>query len=256
VKQYRFKPAFEDGKPVPVELNVEVNFKIMESPAKDAAGAPAPAPPAGPNISSIDYKGLNSVTIQEVASRFNQDGIGLSLETPYDVARVARAAAVLKQLLAEHGHPNAIVTVSTQSIPPGAIAIQFNVKEGPKGTAATPNAAPASGPAVPAPSAPQQYSGVPVRKIGGGVTEPELIHKTDPEFSAEAKKAKFNGIVLVNLIVDAKGRPQNVHVLRGVGMGLDEKAIKAVKQYKFKPAMEGGKPVPVGLNVEINFQIF
>ena len=256
VKQYRFKPAFEDGKPVPVELNVEVNFKIMESPAKDAAGAPAPAPPAGPNIRSIDYKGLNSVTIQEVASRFNQDGIGLSLETPYDVARVARAAAVLKQLLAEHGHPNAIVTVSTQSIPPGAIAIQFNVKEGPKGTAATPNAAPASGPAVPAPSAPQQYSGVPVRKIGGGVTEPELIHKTDPEFSAEAKKAKFNGIVLVNLIVDAKGRPQNVHVLRGVGMGLDEKAIKAVKQYKFKPAMEGGKPVPVGLNVEINFQIF
>jgi TonB family protein len=256
VKQYRLKPAFEEGKPVPVELNVEVNFKIMESPAKDAAGAPAPAPPAGPNIRSIDYKGLNSVTIQEVASRFNQDGIGLSLETPYDVARVARAAAVLKQLLAEHGHPNAIVTVSTQSIPPGAIAIQFNVKEGPKGTAATPNAAPASDPAVPAPSAPQEYGGVQVRKIGGGVSQPMLIHKTDPEFSAEAKKAKFNGIVLVNLIVDAKGKPQNVHVLRGVGMGLDEKAIKAVKQYKFKPAMEGGKPVPVGLNVEINFQIF
>jgi TonB family protein len=268
VKQYRFKPATEDGKPVAKELNIEVNFNIFDSPeAKAVAGTPneppvievsaqMPAAPAGPNIRSIDYRGLNSVTIQEVGSRFSQDGIELRLETPYDVARVARAAAVLKQLLAEHGHPNAIVTVSTQSIPPGAIAIQFNVKEGPKGTAATPNAAPASDPAVPAPSAPQQYSGVPVRKIGGGVTEPELIHKTDPEFSAEAKKAKFNGIVLVNLIVDAKGKPQNVHVLRGVGMGLDEKAIKAVKQYKFKPAMEGGKPVPVGLNVEINFQIF
>ena len=67
---------------------------------------------------------------------------------------------------------------------------------------------------------------------------------------------KFKGIVLVNLIVDAKGKPQDVHVLRGVGMGLDEKAIKAVKQYKFKPALLGGKPVPVELNVEINFQMF
>ncbi len=256
VRQYKFKPAMEDGKPVPVELNVEVDFKVMDSPENGSTGASAPAPPAGPNIRSIDYKGLNSITLHDVADRFRRDGIGLSLETPYDVARVARAAAVLKQLLAEHGHPNAIVTVSTQSIPPGAIAIQFNVKEGPKGTAAAPNAAPASDPAVPAQSAPQQYSGVPVRKIGGGVTEPELIHKTDPEFSAEAKKAKFNGIVLVNFIVDAKGKPQNVRVLRGVGMGLDEEAIKAVKQYKFKPAMEDGKPVPVGLNVEINFQMF
>jgi TonB family protein len=242
----------EDGKPVPVELNVEVDFKVMDSPENGSTGASAPAPPAGPNIRSIDYKGLNSITLHDVADRFRRDGIGLSLETPYDVARVARATAVLKQLLAEHGHPNAIVTVSTQSIPPGAIAIQFNVKEGPKGTAAAPNAAPASDPAVPAQSAPQQYSGVPVRKIGGGVTEPELIHKTDPE----SKKAKFNGIVLVNFIVDAKGKPQNVRVLRGVGMGLDEEAIKAVKQYKFKPAMEDGKPVPVGLNVEINFQMF
>ena len=64
------------------------------------------------------------------------------------------------------------------------------------------------------------------------------------------------GIVLVNLIVDQNGMPQNVHVLRGVGMGLDEKAVEAVKQYRFKPAREDGKPVAVELNVEVNFQIF
>jgi outer membrane biosynthesis protein TonB len=52
------------------------------------------------------------------------------------------------------------------------------------------------------------------------------------------------------------GCPQNVHVLRGVGMGLDERAIAAVKQYKFKPAMQGGRPVAVELNVEVDFQIF
>ena len=95
-----------------------------------------------------------------------------------------------------------------------------------------------------------------LRRIGGGVSAPQLIFQVDPEFSEEARKAKFMGIVTVNLIVDAAGRPQNVHVLRGVGMGLDEKAVEAVKQYKFKPAMEAGKPVPVELNVEVNFQIF
>jgi protein TonB len=95
-----------------------------------------------------------------------------------------------------------------------------------------------------------------LRHIGGGVSSPVVIYQVDPEFSEEARKAKFMGVVLVNLIVDTQGRPQNVHILRGVGMGLDENAIKAVQQYRFKPAMEGGKPVPVELNVEVNFQIF
>ena len=95
-----------------------------------------------------------------------------------------------------------------------------------------------------------------IRHVGGGVSEPELIYKVDPEFSEEARKAKFMGIVLVNLIVDTRGMPQNVHILRGVGMGLDEKAVEAVRQYRFKPAMESGHPVPVQVNVEVNFQIF
>jgi protein TonB len=95
-----------------------------------------------------------------------------------------------------------------------------------------------------------------LRKIGGGVSTPVVIYQVEPEFSEEARKAKFMGVVLVNLIVDAHGLPQNVHTLRGVGMGLDEKAVEAVRQYRFKPAMEGGKPVPVELNVEVNFQIF
>ena len=93
-------------------------------------------------------------------------------------------------------------------------------------------------------------------KIGGGVSEPVLIYKVDPEFSEEARRAKFMGIVTVNLIVDQNGNPQNVHLLRGVGMGLDQKAIEAVKQYKFRPARYNGKPVAVQLNVEVNFQIF
>ncbi|HEX3570549.1 MAG TPA: TonB family protein [Acidobacteriaceae bacterium] len=95
-----------------------------------------------------------------------------------------------------------------------------------------------------------------LRRVGGGVSSPEVIFKVEPEFSEEARKAKFMGVVTVNLIVDTKGLPQNVRVIRGVGMGLDEKALEAVRQYKFKPAMENGHPVPVQVNVEVNFQIF
>jgi protein TonB len=95
-----------------------------------------------------------------------------------------------------------------------------------------------------------------VRRVGGGVSAPVLTYQVDPEYSEEARKAKFMGVVTVNLIVDEHGNPTQVRVLRGAGMGLDEKAKEAVMQYRFKPAMEGGKPVPVELNVEVNFQIF
>jgi TonB family protein len=95
----------------------------------------------------------------------------------------------------------------------------------------------------------------PLRRVGGGVSQPMLIYKVDPQFSEESKKAEFSGVVLINFIVDTNGLPRNVHVRRGVGMGLDENAVAAVKQYKFSPAMEDGKPVPVELNVEVSFQI-
>jgi protein TonB len=95
-----------------------------------------------------------------------------------------------------------------------------------------------------------------LRHVGGGVSAPVPIYTVEPEFSEEARKAKFMGVVTVNLIVGANGLPQNVHVVRGVGMGLDEKAVEAVKQYRFTPAKEAGKPVAVEMNVEVNFQIF
>jgi protein TonB len=92
--------------------------------------------------------------------------------------------------------------------------------------------------------------------LGGSVRPPVLTFQPDPEFSEEARKAKFSGNVLVYLIVDEHGNPTHVRVQRGVGMGLDEKAVEAVRQYKFKPATEGGKPVKVDLTIDVNFQIF
>jgi TonB family protein len=102
----------------------------------------------------------------------------------------------------------------------------------------------------------ESASGVVPKKIGGGVSAPVLIYSVPPEYSEQAKKEKVGGTVLVNFWVDEQGRTKHVRVLRGVGDGLDEKALEAVKQYKFSPAMEGGKPVLVELKTEVNFKIF
>jgi protein TonB len=94
-----------------------------------------------------------------------------------------------------------------------------------------------------------------MQHIGGGVSSPVVLHQVEPEFSEEARKAKFSGNVLVYLFVDPDGKPSHVRVVKPVGMGLDEKAVEAVRQYRFKPAMKDGKPVQVDLYVEVNFQI-
>jgi TonB family protein len=109
---------------------------------------------------------------------------------------------------------------------------------------------------VPRASTDFQYMMPGVKSIGGDVSAPMVLYQVDPEFSEEARAAKMMGTVTVGLIVDEDGRPEDVHVVRGVGYGLDQKAVEAVSQYKFKPAMENGQPVMVGLNIEVNFQIF
>ncbi len=92
--------------------------------------------------------------------------------------------------------------------------------------------------------------------VGGSVSSPKLIYGPEPEFSDEARRQKYQGVVVVSIIVDAQGNPQRPRIVRALGMGLDEKALEAVKQYKFRPAMQGGKPIPVEINIEVNFQLF
>lgn len=96
-----------------------------------------------------------------------------------------------------------------------------------------------------------------VYHVGGGISAPVAINAPEAEFSDEARRAKYQGVCLVSLIVDAQGNPQNPRVVRPLGMGLDEKALEAVRQYKFKPALKNGRtPVPVMITVEINFRLY
>ena len=92
--------------------------------------------------------------------------------------------------------------------------------------------------------------------VGGGVSPPRPIYKPDPEFSEEARKAKYQGVCTLGMIVGVDGRPTNIRVLSSLGMGLDEKAIEAVKNWKFEPAMKDGHPVRVEIAVEVDFHLY
>ncbi|MFB3814450.1 MAG: energy transducer TonB [Terriglobales bacterium] len=93
-------------------------------------------------------------------------------------------------------------------------------------------------------------------RVGGGVSPPRVIEDPNPEFSEEARKAKYQGTVILWLIVGVDGRAHDIRIQRSIGMGLDEKAIEAVRRWRFEPGRKDGHPVPVQINVEVNFRLY
>jgi protein TonB len=92
-------------------------------------------------------------------------------------------------------------------------------------------------------------------RIGGGVTAPTVIFKVEPEYSEEARKAKWQGAVMLSLVVDENGLPQQIKVTRSLGLGLDQKAIEAVQKWRFNAGKKDGKSVAVIANIEVNFRL-
>ena len=93
-------------------------------------------------------------------------------------------------------------------------------------------------------------------RVGGGVSAPRPVYDPDPEYSEEARKAKYQGTVVLWVIVGPDGHVRDVRVARSLGMGLDEKAMEAVRQWRFEPAKKDGQPVPVQVSIEVNFRLF
>jgi len=91
---------------------------------------------------------------------------------------------------------------------------------------------------------------------GGSVTAPRAIYSPEPEFSDEARKAKYQGIVTLSAVIGVDGRARDLRLLRTLGMGLDQKAIDAVKTWRFKPGMKDGQPVPVQIDIEVVFNLY
>jgi TonB family protein len=222
VRQWKYKPYLLNGEPTEVQTTININFSLADSTATQAP------------------------TSQEYEAK---------------VAALARAAQEYRDLIASAPAPPATAQAQAK-----LMQIEAELKQAQAQLAmqdARLNAIRT------------QYNGEPVRKVGGGVAAPVPIYQVEPQFTPEARKAKAAGMVVVQLIVDGQGLPQDVHVIRGFGIGPDGKpdpkmkkaarasaegmnqnAVNAVKQYKFKPAMEDGKPVAAQINIEVNFKIF
>jgi TonB family protein len=90
----------------------------------------------------------------------------------------------------------------------------------------------------------------------GGVTVPQVIYNPEPVFSDEARRVKHQGVVQLLLVVGRDGRTYDIHIVQSLGMGLDEKAIEAVREWRFKPATLNGQPVAARIGVEVDFHLY
>lgn len=95
-----------------------------------------------------------------------------------------------------------------------------------------------------------------VFRVGGGVLAPKPIATPDPQYTEQARQAKYEGTCVLAMIVGPDGKPRDIRIQRGLGMGLDQKAIEAVQQWRFEPATKDGRPVAVQISVEVSFKLY
>jgi TonB family protein len=157
-------------------------------------------------------------------------------------------------------------TVPVSAVAPAMLVSEMETQRQPQGTARPPILSIPSADATASAEQSQNSSGDEgaskpaspeegLYRVGGGVSAPVPLKRVEAKYSEEARRANYQGICLVSVVVDSHGDPQNVHVVRALGMGLDEKALEAARKWKFKPAMLNGKPVPVRVNIEIRFML-
>jgi len=94
-----------------------------------------------------------------------------------------------------------------------------------------------------------------VYRVGNGVTAPRIVFKVDPQYSIQARELRYQGTVVLEAIIQKDGTVQVIRVVRSLGFGLDERAIEALAQWRFEPATRFAEPVPVAVNIEINFNL-
>lgn len=99
------------------------------------------------------------------------------------------------------------------------------------------------------------WNGAEPLQVGGDVTPPVKIYSPTPKYTEDARKGRIQGVVILQAIIDAVGNVDEVSVLKGLPQGLSESAIATVKEWKFRPALKGGSPVPVYFNLTVTFSL-
>lgn len=245
VRQWKYKPYLLNGEPTAVETTININYTLADgnsTPGADRGLAPAQAP----------IKAAASAMEGNLIDKVQPD------YPPIAKAAAVQGAVVLHAVISKEGNVEQLTVLSgPPMLTPSALDAVRQWKYRPYllngqptevETTITVNYS--------LPGSADIHSQSDVRKMPDGTVAPVLIYQVEPEYTQEAKAAKKTGTVLVNLIVNQKGMPTQVHVLKGVDAGLDKKAVDAVRQYRFKPAMKDDKAVDKELNVEVNFQVF
>jgi TonB family protein len=104
--------------------------------------------------------------------------------------------------------------------------------------------------------APQGKGPVYTVKSGEGMSPPRVNFHPDPEYSEEARRAKYQGTIVLSLVVDASGAPRDLQIVTPLGLGLDEEAVKSVSSWTFRPGAKDGELVSVAINVEVSFRLY
>jgi TonB family protein len=108
---------------------------------------------------------------------------------------------------------------------------------------------------IPSGPPPEKFDDTVPIQVGGDVRPPEKLFAPQPQYTEIARKARIQGVVIVQAIIDKEGKVTNIKVLKGLPMGLEEAAVDAMKQWKFKPATLNGRPVTVYYNLTVNFKL-
>ncbi len=244
VRRWEFKPATLDGKPVRVKQSVEVRFAFNQQPSWRLVRTgyqvhPKPKEPV---------REIANPTFREYAAP--DDGLcsGGATAAVVEVRIDKQGLPAASQVIEEHGQgagKAATEALARWRFDPGRI--NGSPRES-TGTFLLECRDPGSG------SEDAEESGRGMN-VGNGVSAPVLLYKVEPQYSEAARRAKFQGSVAVYLQVNPAGRASKMCIVRMLGMGLDERAMGAINQWRFRPGVKNGEPVPVSATVQVTFRL-
>jgi TonB family protein len=259
-QQWTFSPGMRDGKGVTVLLTIQVNFRLgnLDAATTWASGpmAFAPAPGVTPPVveDGTMPKTDKEASDESVVLEFTVNSSG-SVENIHATEGSDSAAELLTGNLASWRFRPAMNGAEAVA---ATGRIRFIKGKG-DDSAKLPLTPPLPQDATSAPDHALEKSagasGGGIYSVGEDVSDPTLLHRVDAGYSDAALAAGVKGVVTLRIVIDAAGNVVNPTVITGLGLGLDEKAIEAVKQWKFTPAYKDGKPVAVAKTVEISFAL-
>jgi TonB family protein len=235
VRTWRFRPGTKDGKPVSVIATVQVNFRTALTPKDpwhlEGANIDTPRGVSGPWLLNCVFPTDRPKEDTKIVLSFDVSETGvpvnLSVADPGSSALEPAVIEAIKQWRFAPARKDAF------AIPVHA-TFTFAANHG--------SGAPAS------PARPE-------RRIVAGITQPRLLSSVEPIYSQEAEKANLHGIVVIEATIGTSGVASDFKITQSLGLGLDEAALRAVKQWRYSPALKDGVPVDFVVHIQVSFRL-